>query len=132
MACLFFLMRFLEYKYFIRDISVELLIGFLALIFSALGIFLGWHLKRKGQTYNETAGLDQTLLQQKLPLSNREAEILVLMEKGYSNQEIADQLYISLSTVKSHISSIFQKLQVKRRTQAVKKVKATFFSDSSV
>lgn len=52
-------------------------------------------------------------------LTPREMEILLLMTKGKSNQEIADELFISLKTVKVHVSNILSKLQVQDRTQAV-------------
>ncbi|MBL7956599.1 MAG: winged helix-turn-helix transcriptional regulator, partial [Flavobacteriales bacterium] len=58
-----------------------------------------------------------------LGISARELEVLELMAKGCSNQEIADRLFISLPTVKSHSSSLFAKLDVRRRTQAVHKAK---------
>jgi LuxR family transcriptional regulator, maltose regulon positive regulatory protein len=53
------------------------------------------------------------------PLSDRELEILQFVAIGYSNQEIADQLFIGVSTVKKHINHIYDKLDVKSRTQAV-------------
>jgi len=52
-------------------------------------------------------------------LSDREVEVLNLMAKGVSNKNIADQLSITQSTVKTHITSIFQKLDVTTRTEAV-------------
>ncbi len=52
-------------------------------------------------------------------LTAREMEILLLMTQGKSNQEIADELFISLKTVKTHVSNILSKLQVQDRTQAV-------------
>jgi len=52
-------------------------------------------------------------------LSSRELEVLQLMAAGKSNQEIADQLYLSLNTIKTHSSRLFEKLNVKRRTQAI-------------
>jgi two-component system, NarL family, response regulator LiaR len=52
-------------------------------------------------------------------LTNRELEVLLLMTKGKSNQEIADELHIALKTVKTHVSSILSKLEVQDRTQAV-------------
>ena len=58
-----------------------------------------------------------------LGLSQRELEVLELIAKGHSNQEIADALFISLNTVKTHSSSVFAKLGVNRRTQAVKQAK---------
>ena len=51
-------------------------------------------------------------------LTNRESEILLLIAKGYSNQEIADELFITLKTVKTHVSNILAKLEVEDRTQA--------------
>lgn len=53
------------------------------------------------------------------PLTMREVEVLKLIESGCSNQEIANQLFISIPTVKRHISNIYTKLGVKSRTQAV-------------
>ena len=53
------------------------------------------------------------------PLSQRELEILELLAKGYSNKEICKDLFLSLSTVKWHISNIFGKLGVKNRSQAI-------------
>ena len=55
------------------------------------------------------------------PLSNREMEVLIELSKGYGNQEIADNLYVSINTVRTHLKSIYEKLKVKNRTQAVKK-----------
>ncbi|MGY3711918.1 response regulator transcription factor [Lactococcus petauri] len=51
-------------------------------------------------------------------LSKREMEVLKILAHGLSNQEIADQLFISLKTVKTHVSNIFNKLEVNDRTQA--------------
>ncbi|RZJ48668.1 MAG: response regulator transcription factor, partial [Flavobacterium sp.] len=58
-----------------------------------------------------------------LGLSDREIEVLELMANGLSNQEIADKLFISLNTIKTHISRIFEKMDVKRRTQAIELAK---------
>jgi two-component system, NarL family, nitrate/nitrite response regulator NarL len=70
------------------------------------------------------------LLQQRPPqrtlpsLTSREREILALAEEGCSNKEIARRLHISCATVKNHIHSILQKLQVSRRGQAVARLRA--------
>ena len=57
------------------------------------------------------------------PLSRRELEVLTLIAQGNSNQQIAEQLYISVHTVKTHARRIHGKLGVERRTQAVAKAK---------
>jgi NarL family two-component system response regulator LiaR len=61
-------------------------------------------------------GIDRPLHED---LTDRENEILLLMAKGRSNQNIADELFIALKTVKTHVSNILSKLDVQDRTQAV-------------
>ena len=56
-------------------------------------------------------------------LSEREQDVFIELAKGNTNKEIAKTLYISVNTVKSHLKSIFSKLNVRNRTQAVKKKK---------
>jgi DNA-binding NarL/FixJ family response regulator len=58
------------------------------------------------------------------PLSQRELEVLVLVADGLTNQEIADRLYIGVSTVKKHLNHIFSKLDVTHRAQAVARARA--------
>ena len=56
---------------------------------------------------------------EKLGLSKRELEVLQLMAQGYSNNEIAEKIFLSLSTIKTHVANLFFKLDAKRRTQAI-------------
>jgi DNA-binding CsgD family transcriptional regulator len=133
LAFLLFLLKWLELRFIIFDHSFEIYIGFIALIFTALGIWLALKLsKPKIETVvvekevfvarNENFVLDTSLVSQ-LELSKRELEILSLLAQGHSNQEIATKLFVSLSTVKTHIQNLFEKLDVKRRIQAVEKAK---------
>lgn len=133
LAFLLFLLKWLELRFIILDHSFEIYIGFIAVIFTTLGIWLAIKLSRpKIQTVivekevyiekTEPFVLNTSLISQ-LELSKRELEILGLMAKGYSNQEIAATIFVSLSTVKTHIQNLFEKLDVKRRTQAVEKAK---------
>ena len=133
LAFLLFLLKWLELRFIIFDHSFEIYIGFIAVIFTALGIWLALKLskpkietvvveKEVYVTRNENFVLDTSLLSQ-LELSKRELEILNLLAQGHSNQEIAAKLFVSLSTVKTHIQNLFEKLDVKRRTQAVEKAK---------
>ncbi|MEH6579389.1 MAG: LuxR C-terminal-related transcriptional regulator [Amphritea sp.] len=62
------------------------------------------------------AGSEQQLTD---PLSKRELEVLQLVAQGLSNRDIAEQLYLSIDTIKTHLKSIFSKMAVARRTQAV-------------
>src|SRR5258705_5114604 len=140
LAFLLFLLKWLELRFIIFDHLIEIYIGFIAVIFTALGIWLALKLskpkieivvveKEVYITRNENpavrgAGfvLDTSLVSQ-LQLSKRELEILSLLAQGHSNQEIAAKLFVSLSTVKTHNQNLFEKLDVKRRTQAVEKAK---------
>jgi two-component system, NarL family, response regulator LiaR len=133
LAFLLFLLKWLELRFIIFDHSFEIYIGFIALIFTGLGIWLALKLsKPRIQTFvvekevyvnrNEDFVLD-TVMVSRLGLSKRELEILGLLSQGHSNQEIAAKLFVSVSTVKTHIQNIFEKLDVKRRIQAVEKGK---------
>lgn len=66
---------------------------------------------------------DTVDLEEAFGLTRREREIMLLIAKGHVNQEIADELYLSLSTVKSHISNIYGKLGVNTRKEAMKKLR---------
>ena len=133
LAFLLFLLKWLELRFIIFDHSFEIYIGLIAVIFTALGIWLALKLsktkietlvveKEVYVTRNENFILNTSLITQ-LEISKRELEILNLMAQGHSNQEIAAKLFVSLSTVKTHIQNLFEKLEVKRRTQAVEKAK---------
>ena len=74
------------------------------------------------ETIRESFAADAAQLQ-KLGLSKREFEILMLINDGLSNQQIADKLFVSEHTVKKHISNLFFKLDAERRTEAIKKAK---------
>src|SRR5882762_4328287 len=133
LAFLLFLLKWLELRFIIFDHSFEIYIGFIAVIFTALGIWLALKLSKpkietvvvEKEVYvnrNENFVLDTSLVSQ-LELSKRELGILGLLAQGHSNQEIAAKLFVSLSTVKTHNQNIFEKLDVKRRIQAVEKAK---------
>jgi two-component system, NarL family, response regulator LiaR len=117
-------MKFIEYQYFARSLSIEFYIGLVALFFTGLGIWAGLKLTRKKVEYIGPEFIRNETELAQLDISKRELEVLELMATGLSNQEIADKLFVSLNTVKTHSSNLFQKLAVARRTQAVQKARA--------
>jgi two-component system, NarL family, response regulator LiaR len=134
LAGILLLMKWLEFRFILMDHSFEVYIGAIALIFTSLGIWLAVKLtKHKTETIiiekevfitKPAAGFvpdEKTLL--KYGISKREWEVLSLMSEGLSNQEIAERLFVSLNTIKTHSSNLFEKLDVKRRTQAIDKGK---------
>jgi NarL family two-component system response regulator LiaR len=126
-------LKWLEWKFLIINNSLDIYIGLIAVFFTALGVWVASQLvKFKVKTVIvekevyinpsiDTPINDAEL--QKLQLSNREYEVLQLLTKGYSNAEIAESLFLSLSTVKTHASNLFYKMDVKSRTQAIEKAK---------
>lgn len=125
MAALLGLLKFVEYNYFVRDLPFEFYIGAVALMFTALGIWAGLRLTRpKVKIIDNSAPfeVDEESLR-KLGISKREHEVLQLMSEGLSNQEIAEKLFVSTSTVKTHVSNVLAKLDARRRTQAIQQAK---------
>jgi DNA-binding CsgD family transcriptional regulator len=130
LALLLFLLKWLELRFTLFNHSFEIYIGSIAVIFTALGIWLALKLSKpkmvtvvvEKEVFVNRNVPDTALISQ-MELSKRELKILTLLAQGHSNQEIAATIFVSLSTVKSHLQNIFEKLAVKRRTQAVEKAK---------
>jgi len=119
-------LKVLEYQYLIRDLSLEFYLGLVALVFTGMGVWAGLKLtKKKTLVVAQREGIfsvNENNLKQ-LGISKREHEVLELIAKGLSNQEIAEKLFVSQNTVKTHLSNLFVKLDVNRRTQAIQKGK---------
>ncbi|MBL7703590.1 MAG: hypothetical protein JNM14_15170 [Ferruginibacter sp.] len=134
LALLLFLLKWLELRFVIFDHALEVYVGAIALIFTGLGIWLALKLtkpkvervvvekeiyieKSRDFVFNETE-------MNRLGISKRELEVLQLMAQGFSNAEIAERLFVSLNTIKTHASNLFFKLDASRRTQAIEKAKS--------
>ena len=133
MAILVFALKWLQWKFVVVDNSIDIYIGLIAIFFTALGVWVATQLvKPKIQTVvvekevlvspTQEFTVNESELK-KLNLSNREYQVLRLLAKGNSNAEISDKLFLSLSTVKTHVSNLFIKMDVKSRTQAIEKAK---------
>jgi NarL family two-component system response regulator LiaR len=133
---------------YLDDYAIEIYSGAMAILFTGLGIWLALKLTKPkvllvepdaqsisanalapraqpdDSPHNGSSGfpLNEKELA-RLGLSPCELEVLQLMAGGLSNQEIADSLFLSLNTIKTHSSKIFEKLDVRRRTQAVNTAK---------
>jgi NarL family two-component system response regulator LiaR len=127
LAILLFLLKWLELKFVIVNNAYEVYMGAIALFFTALGIWLALKLTKpktvvvEKQVYVNNRP-EFTINQgevEKLGLSKRELDVLQLMAEGLSNQEISERLFVSLNTIKTHSAKVFEKMEVKRRTQAV-------------
>ena len=129
MAVLLLLLRWLEVQFILFQFSFEVYAMGIAVLFTALGIWLALKLSKPKIVEKEiyiTKSSDFVLNEKvliKIGLSNRELEVLQLIAMGKSNQEIADKLFVSLNTIKTHSTKLFEKLEVKRRTQAIETAK---------
>jgi DNA-binding CsgD family transcriptional regulator len=133
LAVFVFMLKWLQWKYFVADHSVEFYIGAVALIFTVLGIWIA-HKIIKPKTEHIIIEKEVLVLSstepffdeaqfKKLSLTSRENEVLQLLVKGYSNSEIAEALFLSVSTIKTHVSNLFIKLDVSNRLKAIEKAK---------
>ena len=123
------LLRLVEYRFLVLEYSAPVYGGIIAALFAAIGI-------RLGQKLTATRMVERVVVQEvrvpaagpferdagaaaRLGITPRELEILELIAGGLSNREIAGRLFVSENTVKTHSSRLFDKLNAKRRTQAV-------------
>lgn len=120
LAALAWLLQFIEYQYAIRVLPGNFYVFLIALLFTGVGIWAGWKLtaRAKAEPFEPNRkAIDY------LGISERELEVLQLLEQGLSNQKIADQIFVSANTVKTHLRHLYDKLDVASRTQAVKKAR---------
>ena len=120
------LLKLIEFRYVVVEHSVAIYGGLVAATFAAVGIWLGLRLTRARTTVVETVIVrDRTpfvrdnAAVEALGITPRELEILELIASGLSTREIAERIFVSENTVKTHSSRLFDKLGAKRRTQAV-------------
>ena len=120
-------LRLVEYRFLVIEHSIEIYGGLIALLFAGVGIWFGLKLTRKKEVLvvkevpvpsSQPFALNQDRMKD-LGITKRELEILELIAQGMSNREIAEKLFVSENTVKTHSSRLFDKLSAKRRTQAV-------------
>lgn len=129
LALLVFILKWIEWKFLILNQSLEVYIGLIALFFTLLGIWLANQIakpKIEKVIVEKVVEIDRPVERDLEALSafnftKREEEVLLLVAKGYSNAEIADQLFLSLSTVKTHVSNVLMKMDVKSRSQVIEK-----------
>jgi len=128
-------LELMEYRFLVVAHSLEIYGGLVAVVFTALGIWLGLKLTRP----KELVVVREVAIPVEVPaaqpfvvdarrleafgITPREHEILTLIAEGLSNREIAERLFVSENTVKTHSSRVFDKLHAKRRTQAVQLAK---------
>ena len=122
-------LKWTEYRFLVIEHSIEIYGGLIAATFAVLGIWLGLKLTGTRETIvvkevpvAVPAGgpfIADEKKREDLGITRREFEILELIAQGMSNREIAEKLFVSENTVKTHSSRVLDKLGARRRTQAV-------------
>jgi NarL family two-component system response regulator LiaR len=132
-------LKLIEYRYLVLEHSIEIYGGIVAALFAALGIWLGLKLTRSREVIREVPVRVEVQVEvpvpaagpfqrndarvQELGITPRELEILEAIAAGLSTREIAERLFVSENTVKTHTARLFDKLAARRRTQAVQRAK---------
>ena len=113
---LLLLFRLSNYAFVRGNIQNEIVIAVIAIVFFIIGVFINKRTLQKEAVI--TNQIDHKKLEE-FALSKREYEVLKEIAQGLSNKEIANKLFVSESTIKTHVSSLLVKLNAKRRTQAI-------------
>ena len=121
LAAATFALQWLDYQRLARAHTGELYVFLIALAFLALGIYIG---ARVFGTRKPVPFDGNPKAQAALGISPRELEVLHEIAAGRSNKEIAARLDVSPNTVKTHAARLFEKLEVKRRTDALNKARS--------
>jgi NarL family two-component system response regulator LiaR len=113
--------KYLEYQFIAKSFSSDITLTLFAILFTVVGIWAGLKYgKSKKAKFEFKVDPEK---RKDLNISDREFEVLELLASGLSNQEIADKLFVSLNTIKTHSSNLYSKLGAKRRTQAIEKAR---------
>ena len=128
-------LQYSEYRFVIIEHSIELYSALVAILFATFGIWLGLRITRRRETVvvrevlvpanvpAPKAFAPNTNHQDSVGITARELEVLTLIARGFTNREIAMQLFVSENTVKTHCARAFDKLGASRRIQAVQRGK---------
>ncbi|MEI2748836.1 MAG: response regulator transcription factor [Ferruginibacter sp.] len=125
--CLLILFKLASFNFTQGNIRLEIIVAIAAFVFFFVGLYFNQKFNRNKSTSpampvqeNRTNFFVINYEEiKKRGITQREHDVLVKMAEGLSNQEIAEQLFLSESTIKTHVSNLFVKLDAKRRTQAI-------------
>lgn len=124
--CMLILFKIGEVNFVEGNVRLEVIVAIAAFIFFFIGLYFNYQSQRKDSNKNAPPDRSEIIDYEqikKVGLTQREHDVLVKMAEGLSNQEIAQQLFLSENTVKTHVSNILFKLDAKRRTQAIQSAK---------
>jgi DNA-binding NarL/FixJ family response regulator len=115
------LFQFSKYTLTTGNISTEVVVSVIALTFFFIGIYI--NKKSLHKSASNSTEIDENKITE-LEITTREYEVLKFISDGLSNKEIGEKLFLSESTIKTHVSNLLLKLNAKRRTQAIQIAKS--------
>ena len=118
---LLLLFQFSKYALISNDLKIEMIIAIIAVVFFSVGVVI--NRRSLHQKENNSEDIDHQKIKE-LDISDREYQVLLGISEGLSNKEIGEKLFVSESTIKTHVSNLLLKLNAKRRTQALQIAKA--------
>lgn len=124
--CMLILFKISEVNFIKGNVRLEVIVAIAAFIFFFVGLYFNHQSQKKNKQGTDISQVPPFIDYEqikKIGLTQREHDVLVKMAEGLSNLEIAQQLFLSESTVKTHVSNILFKLDAKRRTQAIQSAK---------
>lgn len=122
-SALLLLFQLSKFWLFGSTMASEFFTVLIALVSIIIGVYLGKNKSNKSKKSNTNEAFVDEKARNELQISDREYEVLGLLSKGLSNKEIAESLFLSESTIKTHVSNLLFKLEVKQRTKAVVRAK---------
>ncbi|WP_041341600.1 response regulator transcription factor [Runella slithyformis] len=126
LGLLLIVLKLIEYQFLVRMHTFEIYGALIAALFLGVGLWAGLQLTQKAPAPSVIVQGPPPFDADKvkaLGITQREQEVLELITQGLSNQEIADRLFVSLNTVKTHSARLFEKLDVNSRTKAIHRAK---------
>ncbi|WP_303316883.1 response regulator transcription factor [Flavivirga abyssicola] len=115
-VALYTIFRISKYSLILGGTTIEFIITAIAIVFFIVGIYINKKSLHRPQNTPENINHQKI---KELEITSREYEVLQAISEGLSNKEIAEKLFLSESTIKTHVSNLLVKLNAKRRTQAV-------------
>ena len=122
-GALIFLVRLFEARFLTGELPTKLYVLIIGVLFLTLGIGFGLYFTRRETVVKVVEKEPEVKGHPNDLLTTRETELLTLLAKGLSNREISERIFVSEHTVKKHLSNLYGKLEVTRRTQAISKAK---------
>lgn len=116
-------LQWLDYQRLVRSSPSAIYDGLLATGFLVLGLWLGMRLLGRRSPPVESGVEGNPRAAEALGISPRELEVLREIAAGHSNKEIAARLHVSPNTVKTHVARLLEKLEARRRTDALRKAR---------